>query len=168
MARLVAVSTCRTPAVLADLACTAPRPRWCCDPDARRLLVADLRRSSGSNSLVLIVPAWLNLPVQRLSDLTRPVVQRKPVLVDAVRIVLALVGAGDGEAGLAYSSGVAAAAASPGRVRVVATLAAATPIRCPAKVAVGSQQPELARDFITHLRGEPARAVFKRFGFGLT
>jgi len=163
----------------------------------RRLLVADLRSSFASNSLVLIVPASLSLPVQRLSDLARPevlrvalgrsphepagryareaidaqrlwpAVQRKSVLVDTVRDVLALVAAGDVEAGFVYSSDVAAAAATPGRVRVVETLATTTPIRYPANVAAGSQQPELARDFITHLRSEPARAVFKRFGFGL-
>lgn len=161
----------------------------------RRLLVADLRSSFASNSLVLIVPAALNLPVQRLADLGRPevvrvamgrhasepagryareainaqrlwpAVQRKSVLVDDVREVLALVAAADVEAGFVYSTDVAAAA--PGRVRVVETLPTTTPIRYPANVVAGSKQPELARDFITYLRSEPARAVFKRFGFGL-
>jgi len=161
----------------------------------RRLLVADLRSSFASNSLVLIVPASLNLPVQRLADLSRPevvrvalgrpasepvgryareainaqrlwpAVQRKSVLVDDVREVLALVAAADVEAGFVYSTDVAAAA--PGRVRVVETLPTTTPIRYPANVVAGSKQPELARDFITYLRSEPARAVFKRFGFGL-
>ncbi|MDO9073060.1 MAG: molybdate ABC transporter substrate-binding protein [Rubrivivax sp.] len=161
----------------------------------RRLLVADLRSSFASNSLVLVVPASLNLPVQRLDDLARPevvrvamgrhasepagryareainaqrlwpAVQRKAVLVDDVREVLALVAAADVEAGFVYSTDVAAAA--PGRVRVVETLPTTTPIRYPANVVAGSQQAELAREFITYLRSEAARAVFKRFGFGL-
>jgi len=160
----------------------------------RRLLVADLRSSFASNSLVLIVPASLSLPVQRLADLARPevvrvamgrhasepagryareainaqrlwpAVQRKAVLVDDVREVLELVAAADVEAGFVYATDVAGAAA---RVRVVETLPTTTPIRYPANVVAGSKQPELARDFITYLRSEPARAVFKRFGFGL-
>lgn len=161
----------------------------------RRLLVADLRSSFASNSLVLVVPATLNLPVQRLDDLARPevvrvamgrhasepagryareainaqrlwpAVQRKAVLVDDVREVLALVAAADVEAGFVYATDVAAA--PPGRVRVVETLPTTTPIRYPAHVVAGSKQPELARDFIAYLRSEPARAVFKKFGFGL-
>ncbi len=161
----------------------------------RRLLVADLRSSFASNSLVLIVPAALNLPVQRLVDLARPevvrvamgrhasepagryareainaqrlwpVVQRKAVLVDDVREVLKLVAAAEVEAGFVYTTDVAAAA--PGRVRVVETLPTTTPIRYPANVVAGSKQPELARDFITYLRSEAARAVLQRFGFGL-
>lgn len=161
----------------------------------RRLLVADLRSSFASNSLVLVVPASLSLPVQRLADLARPevvrvamgrhasepagryareainaqrlwpAVQRKAVLVDDVREVLALVAGANVEAGFVYSTDVAAAAA--GRVRVVETLPTTTPIRYPANVVAGSKQPELAREFIGYLRGEPARAVFRKFGFGL-
>jgi molybdate transport system substrate-binding protein len=161
----------------------------------RRLLVADLRSSFAGNSLVLIVPSALNLPVQRLADLGRPevvrvamgrhasepagryareainaqrlwpAVQRKAVWVDDVREVLALVAAGDVEAGFVYSTDVATAA--PGRVRVVETLPTTTPIRYPANVVAGSRQPELAREFVAYLRSEPARAVFRRLGFGL-
>lgn len=161
----------------------------------RRLLLADLRSSFASNRLVLVVPASLNLPVQRLADLARPevvrvamgrhasepagryareainaqrlwpAVQRKAVWVDDVRELLALVAAADVEAGFVYATDVAAAAA--GRVRVVETLPTSTPIRYPANVVAGSRQPELARDFIAYLRSEPARAVFQRFGFGL-
>lgn len=160
----------------------------------RRLLLPDLRSSFASNSLVLVVPAALNLPVQRLADLARPevvrvamgrhasepagryareainaqrlwpVVQRKALLVDDVREVLALVAAADVEAGFVYATDVAVA--PPGRVRVVETLSTTTPIRYPAHVVAGSKQPALAHDFIAYLRSEPARAVFQRFGFG--
>jgi molybdate transport system substrate-binding protein len=159
----------------------------------RRLLVADGRSSFASNSMVLVVPAALNLPVQRLADLSRPevvrvaigrpasepagryareainaqrlwpAVQRKLVLVDDVRAVLALVAAADVEAGFVYATDVAAAA---DRMRVVETLPTTTPIRYPANVVAGSVQPALARDFVAYLRGETARAVFQRFGFG--
>ncbi len=161
----------------------------------RRLLVADLRSSFASNSLVLIVPASLNLPVQRLADLGRPevvrvaigrhasepagryareaidgqrlwpAVQRKAVLVDDVREVLDKVATAEVEAGFVYGTDVAAA--PPGRVRVVETLRTTTPIRYPANVVAGSKQAELAREFITYLRSDPARAVFQRYGFGL-
>lgn len=161
----------------------------------RRLLVADLRSSFATNRLVLVVPATLNLPVQRLADLARPevvrvamgrhasepagryareainaqrlwpAVQRKAVLVDDVREVLELVAAADVEAGFVYATDVAAAA--PGRLRVVETLPTTTPIRYPANVVAGSKQAEVAREFIAHLRSEAARAVFRRFGFGL-
>ncbi len=161
----------------------------------RRLLVADLRSSFASNRLVLVVPASLNLPVERLADLGRPevvrvamgrpasepagryareainaqrlwpAVQRKAVLVDDVREVLALVAAADVEAGFVYATDVAAAAA--GRVRVVEALPTATPIRYPANVVAGSKQAELAREFVTYLRSDAARTVLQRFGFGL-
>jgi molybdate transport system substrate-binding protein len=161
----------------------------------RRLLLPDLRSSFASNRLVLVVPASLNLPVQRLADLGRPevvrvamgrpaseaagryareainaqrlwpAVQRKAVWVDDVREVLALVAAADVEAGFVYATDVATAAA--GRLRVVETLPTTTPIRYPANVVAGSRQPALAREFVAYLRSDPARAVFQRFGFGL-
>lgn len=160
----------------------------------RRLLLPDLRSSFAMNQLVLVVPASLNLPVQRLSDLGRPevvrvamghytreaagryareainaqrlwpAVQRKAVWVDDVREVLALVAAADVEAGFVYVTDVAEAG---DRVRVVETARTATPIRYPAHVVAASTQAALAREFVAYLRGEPARAVFKRFGFGL-
>lgn len=161
----------------------------------RRLLVADLRSSFASNSLVLIVPATLDLPVQRLADLGRPevvrvamgrhasepagryareaidgqrlwpAVQRKAVLVDDVREVLQKVAAAEVEAGFVYGTDVAAA--PPGRVRVIETLRTTTPIRYPANVVAGSRQAELAREFVAFLRSEGARAVFKQRGYGL-
>lgn len=160
----------------------------------RRLLVPDLRSVFASNALVLVVPASLNLPVQRLSDLARPEVarfamgrqpsvpagryareainaqrmwpsvQRKVVLADDVRAVLDLVVRADVEAGFVYATDAASAA---NKVRVVERLPTATPIRYQASVVVGSRQAALARAFVAHLRSEPAQAVFKRFGFGL-
>jgi molybdate transport system substrate-binding protein len=160
----------------------------------RRLLVADLRSVFATNTLVLVVPASLNLPVQRLSDLGRPEVariamgressepagryareainaqrlwpsvQRKVVVADDVREALELVAGADVEAGFVYTTDVAAAA---GRVRVVETLSTTTPIRYLANVVADSKHAALAREFVSHLRSDPARAVFKQFGFGL-
>ena len=160
----------------------------------RRLLLSDLGGVFASNALVLVVPASLNLPVQRLSDLARPEVariamgreasvpagryareaingqrmwpslQRKVVLADDVREVLDRVAASDVEAGFVYATDVAAAA---GRVRVVQTLQTTTPIRYLANVVAGSKNLALAREFVAYLRSERAGAVFKRFGFGV-
>jgi len=160
----------------------------------RHLLIPGLPGIFATNTLVLVVPVSLNLPVQRLSDLTRPEVvriamgregstasgrfareainaqrlwpalQRKMVFAEDVRAVLALVAGASVEAGFVYSTDVSAAT---GRVRGVETLPTSTPIRYLANVAAGSEHPELARDFIRHLRSEPARAIFQRFGFGL-
>ena len=160
----------------------------------RRLLQAELRSVFAGNALVLVVPASLTLPVRRLSDLARPEVvrvaigreavepagryareaidaqrlwpalQRKVVLVDSVREVLALVAAGDVEAGMVYATDAATAA---GRVRVVQTLATTTPVRHLVHVSSSSPQPALARAFADHLRSDAARQVWQRFGFVL-
>ncbi len=159
----------------------------------RRLLVPDLRSVFASNALVLVVPASLQLPVQRLSDLGRPEVariamgrqpdvpagryareainaqrlwpsvQRKIVAAADVRAVLDLVARADVEAGFVYATD---AATAPDKVRVVERLPTTTPISYQASVVVGSRQAALARAFVEHLRGAPAQAVFKRFGFG--
>lgn len=160
----------------------------------RHLLVADLRSVFVTNTLVLVVPQALNLPVQRLSDLARPEVvriamgrqaevpagryarevinaarlwpsvQHKVVFADDVRHVLDLVAGADVEAGFVYATDVPSAG---DRVRVVQTLETTTPIRYPAHVVAGSRHEARARDFIAFLRGDAARAVFKRYGFGL-
>lgn len=160
----------------------------------RRLLLADLRSTFATNTLVLVVPASLNLPLRRLADLTRPEVQRvamgreasvpagryareainaqrlwpalqrKVVAAADTREVLALVAQADVDAGFVYATDVPAAT---GRVRVVETLATVTPIRYPAHVVAASKQPALAREFVAYLRSETARALFQRAGFGL-
>lgn len=158
----------------------------------RRLLQPELRSIFARNTLVLVVPAALDLPVQRLSDLTRTEVvrvaigrqpgepagryarealnaqrlwtalQRKLVVVDTVGDVLDLVASAEVEAGLVYATDAAAAA---GRVRVVQTLETTTPIRHLVHLSTSSAQPTLARAFAEHLRNDSARAVWLRFGF---
>lgn len=160
----------------------------------RRLLVEDMGNVIAANTLVLVVPMSLSLPVQRLADLARPEVariamgresavpagryareainaqrlwpslQQKVVVAKDVREVLDLVASAQVQAGFVFATDVAQA---PGRLRVVETLQTTTPIRYLANVATESKNPELGRAFVSFLRGEPARAVFKRFGFGL-
>jgi molybdate transport system substrate-binding protein len=159
----------------------------------RRLLQPELRSVFATNTLVLVVPAALKLPVQRLSDLARPEVlriaigrptvepsgryareaingqrlwpslQRKVVNADDVRQVLGLVAAGEVDAGFVYATDVAVAA---GRVRLVETLATG-PVRYGVHVGAASTQAALARDFVAYLGSDAARAVWLRFGFGV-
>ncbi len=161
----------------------------------RKLLVPDLRSAFAANTLVLVVPVSLNLPVRRLSDLARPEVvriamgrqasvpagryareainaqrlwpsvQRKVVFADDETAVLKLVADADVEAGFVYST--SAAAAPAGRVRVVETLPTTTPIRYQANVIIGSTQAAMAAEFVAHLRSDVARVEFQRLGFGL-
>jgi molybdate transport system substrate-binding protein len=70
----------------------------------------------------------------------------------------------DAQAGFVYATDAAAAA---GRVRVVETLSTTTPIRHAATVVAASANPVRAREFVTYLRSDAARAVFRRFGFGV-
>jgi molybdate transport system substrate-binding protein len=161
----------------------------------RGLLLPDVRSVFASNALVLVVPVSASLPVQRRSDLARPEVvriamgrpasvpagrhareainaqrlwsslQRKVVIAEDVHEVLDLVARSDAEAGFVYATDAAAAA---GRVRVVETLPTTTPIRHAAAVVAGSKNPTLACEFVAYLRSEPARAVLKRLGFGVS
>jgi molybdate transport system substrate-binding protein len=159
----------------------------------RRLLSPGLGSVFAGNALVLVVPAGLAVPVQRLADLARPELariaigrvntvavgryareainaqrlwpqlQRKVVPTEDVREALDLVARAEVEAGLVYATD--ARAAGP-RVRVVETLATATPIRYVANVTARSTQAALAHAFIEHLRGDAAQALFRRDGFG--
>jgi molybdate transport system substrate-binding protein len=159
----------------------------------RHLLVDALPREFAGNALVLVVPAAASSPVQRLVDLalpeiTRigmsrianspsgryareaidagrlwPAVQRKIVLAEDARQVLAEVGSGEVQAGFVYRTD---AASAPGQVRVVETLVTRTPVRHAAAVVAGSKQAALARDFVAYLGSPAARSVFERLGFG--
>lgn len=160
----------------------------------RRLLLPELRSTFAGNTLVLVVPASLNLPVRRLSDLARPEVVRiamgrqasvaagrhareainaqrlwpslqgKMVFTDDEPAALALVAAANVEAGFVYGTSAAAAGS---RLRVVETLPTSTPIRYQAHAVAASPQAALAAEFVAHLRSEAAQAEFRRLGFGL-
>ena len=160
----------------------------------RRVLLPDLRSVFATNTLVLVVPSSLKLPVHSLSDLARPEVvriamgresevpagrygreainaarlwpsvQRKIVHAEDVRQVLDLVASAEVEAGFVYASDLRH---GENRLRVVQTLETTTPIRYPALVVAASAQVPLARTFVAYLRSGEARAVFEQMGFGL-
>jgi len=159
----------------------------------RRLLRPDLRSTFASNTLVLVVPASPRVAVVRLVDLSRPdvlriaigrqpsvptgrfarevingqrlwpLLQSKLVFAPDEAAVLALVIAGDTDAGFIYGS---TAVGAGNRLRVVETLVTALPLRHLAHVTTASAQPTLAEAFVTHLRSEGAQTELQRLGFG--
>ncbi len=160
---------------------------------SQKLLDPATRRDFATNALVLVAPLDGPATLRGLADLSAPGVRRialgKPATVpagryaqevleaarlwqplapkyiyaDSVRQVLDYVARGEVDAGLVYRTDAALLA---DRLRVVAPLATATPIRYPAVVVSDSRQPALARDFVTFLASEPARQVLQRHGFG--
>jgi molybdate transport system substrate-binding protein len=159
----------------------------------RKLLLPNPRAVFASNRLVLIAPVSSEPPVQRLSDLAQPQVQRvamgqvavepagryarqaidgqrlwplvqqKVVFASDVREVLRLVATGEVDAGFVYATDATAAAQ---QVRVVQPLQISAPINHRAHVAVASPQAALADAFVVHLRGPAAQALLKSAGFG--
>ncbi len=159
----------------------------------RKLLLPNPRSAFASNRLVLVEPVSGKPPLQRLSDLAQPevqrvamgqvaiepagryarqaidgqrlwpLVQRKVVFVGDVHEVLRLVATGEVDAGIVYATDANAAAQ---QVRVVQALQTGTPITHLAHVALGSQQAALAEAFVVYLRSPWAQAVLKDAGFG--
>lgn len=159
----------------------------------RQLLVPTARDVFASNRLVLIEPVTAKPPLQRLSDLAQPevqrvamgqvamepagryarqaidaqrlwpAVQRKAEFTEDVRETLRRVVAAEVDAGFVYATD--AAAAGP-RIRVVQVLQTASPIRHQAHVVAGSKQVALAEAWVAHLHSPQAQAALKQAGFG--
>jgi len=159
----------------------------------RGMLVDDLRSAFASNTLVLVTPTRLNLPLRRMTDLGRaevvriatgreanvpvgryareainaqrlwPTVQRKLVMTNSETEIVALLASAEVEAGFVYAT---SAARQPEVLRVVEVLATNTPIRYQANVVAASTQPGLGREFIGFLRSEAAGALLQKQGFG--
>lgn len=93
-----------------------------------------------------------------------PAVERRLVRADNVRVALAYVERGEVPAGIVYATD----AALSSRVRVAGTFPqdSHTPIAYPAAVVARGDTPA-ARAFLAFLRGESARAIFERYGFGV-
>lgn len=159
----------------------------------RKLLLPNPRGAFASNRLVLIEPVSGKPPLQRLTDLAQPEVQRvaiglvavepagryarqaidgqrlwpsvqrKVVSASDVREVLKLVAAGEVDAGFVYATDAAEAVQ---KVRVVQVLQTSAPIAHQAHVAAASRQAALAEALVVHLRGPGAQTVLKAAGFG--
>jgi len=91
-------------------------------------------------------------------------VQPQLVMVENVRVALALVARGEAETGIVYASD---AAAEP-KVRIIGTFPSRLhpPIRYPAAPVAASRNPDAAA-FLAFLGGPEARAIFVRLGFGV-
>ena len=160
--------------------------------EAQKALLAGTRHDFVANRLVLIAPADGPAAIKALPDLQLPAVQRvalgkpesvpagryarsaleaarlwpavapKAVYASHVRQALDYVARGEADAGLVYATD---AAVQKDKVRVVAVLATATPIRYPVAAVAGSANAEAARRFIDYLLSPPAQAVLARHGF---
>lgn len=160
--------------------------------EAQKALLAGTRRDFVANRLVLIAPADGPAAIKALPDLLLPAVQRvalgkpesvpagryarsaleaarlwpdvapKAVYASHVRQALDYVARGEADAGLVYATD---AAVQKDKVRVVAVLSTATPIRYPVAALAGSPNAEAARRFIDYMLSPPAQAVLARHGF---
>ena len=139
--------------VPADAAVAAPAPDYPIRPAVRRLALAETRTVPAG----IYARAWLEK--MRWWE----TVAGKVVPVENVRACLAVVEAGNAEAGIVYRSD---ALLSP-RVKIVHEVAAADgpPISYPLAVLKASPQPEAARRFAAFLATPAARAIFRRYGF---
>ena len=159
----------------------------------QKLIVPGTRRDFARNTLVMVVPGDSRLGIAALTDLLRPEVKRvaignpagvpagryakgaleaaelwaavepKAVMAQSVRQALDYVARGEVEAGFVYATD---ATLMKDKVRVVATIATATPITYPIAAIAGSPNPAAALRFIAFLASPAARAVLARHGFG--
>ena len=157
------------------------------------LVDAAARRSFASNRLVVVVPLGQGAAPQALADLARPEFRRiavglpgsvpagryaqdalaaaglwqalesRVVGAASVRQALDYVARGEVDAGFVYATD---AARQEARVRVVAPVEQADPVRYPAAVVAASAQPAVARAFVAFLTSPPAQAVLVAQGFG--
>jgi molybdate transport system substrate-binding protein len=152
------------------------------------------RRPLLTNTLVIVVPARDGAPLREARDLRDPrirrlaladpaavpagiyarqfleksglweSVNRKVVPTENVRAALAAVEAGNADAAIVYRTDAAIST----RVRIAADIGIESPrISYPVAVMTRARNPEAARRFAAHLETPAARAVFRRFGFGL-
>ena len=161
---------------------------------AKGLILADTRHDFARNELVLIVPADSSLQLNSFDQLAQtsvhklaignpqtvpaglyaqqtltniklwPELQPKFILAEDVRQVLDYVARGEVEAGIVYSSDVAAA---NGKVRVVAMAQAAwhEPILYPIATIKDSKQADAARQFIALVLSAEGQGVLAKYGF---
>lgn len=160
---------------------------------AQKLIDNASRKDFVSNALVLIEPAQGGPGLKTLQDLRGAAVKKiaigKPATVpvgrytqqalsavnlwaelepklvpaDSVRQVLDYVSRGEADAGFVYRTD---AAIMNGKVKVVRSVATATPASYPVAVVSDSPQQGLAKEFVAFLLTEGAQQTLGKFGFG--
>ena len=132
---------------------TDPGPGYLTQPAVRRLALAETRTVPAG----IYARAWLE------KTKAWEAVAAKVVAVENVRACLAVVEAGNADAGIVYRSD----ALLSRRVKVIHEVAPADgpTISYPLAVLQSALQPEAARSFAAYLASAPARAVFLRDGF---
>jgi molybdate transport system substrate-binding protein len=164
--------------------------------ESKGLLLEGTRKDLLRNEVVLIVPKDSTLGITGFRDLLKPEVKKvalgepvsvpagkyaqdvltslgiydqvnaKAVLAKDVRQVLTYVETGDVDAGIVYKTD----ALSSAKVKVVVQAPADShaPVIYPVAVIKASKNAEAAKAFEDFLSGPQARAVFEKYGFGVT
>jgi molybdate transport system substrate-binding protein len=162
---------------------------------AKGLVLSGTQKNLLTNQLVLITPTKSPVALTNFSQLVQPQINRiaigetrtvpagqyatevlknlkifdrvksKFVLGNNVRSVLTAVETGDVEAGIVYLTD----AKSSARVTIAATADEKlhAPITYPIAVLKSSKSPDAARNYVDFLQSNSAKAVFKKYGFGI-
>ena len=157
---------------------------------AAKLVETDTRRNLLGNSLVVVIPddappladAAALTTIKRLS-LADPravpagiyaktwleksglwaAVEKKIIPAENVRAAMAVVEAGNADAGIVYKTD----AAISRKLKIAFEITDGPPITYPAAVLSDSRQPQAARKFLAYLAEKPADEIFRKFGFSV-
>jgi molybdate transport system substrate-binding protein len=159
----------------------------------RGLIVNKSRRSILSNTLVIIVPSDSPLKISSPKDLADPGIRNvavagpqtvpagiyakeylrklkvwdritdKIVPTDSVRSALAAVESGNVETGIVYKTDAQISRAV--KIAYEVSVAEGPRISYPAAVVADSRQKQAAQRFLDYLQKDPAREIFRRYGF---
>lgn len=162
------------------------------DADAKKLIDPATRHNFAQNSLVLIIPSDLKMPIKAVEDVATADVQRVAIgdpesvpagqyakeslegygvwekVVDrlvygnTVRQVLDYVRRGEVDAGIVFATD---AALENSEVKTVATLEHHAQVVYPIAVTAASEKKEAAAQFIEFVMSEKGQAILEQFGF---
>lgn len=162
----------------------------------KELLKSGIQKNLLTNQLVLVVPKQSSLSLTDFQQLVKPDVKRisigeprsvpagqyatevlknlgilkqvqsKFVLGNNVKSVLTAVETGDVDAAIIYITD----AKSSDKITIAATAKEQlhSPIRYPIAVLKSSQSPDAAQQYVDFLQSPPAKAVFEKYGFGIS